>query len=106
MIYPDATEIWHDVDISIHPDRVCFPRFKHQEIMLGVSGEEYSLGRKTWQRSGMYVCFAYYFLPQWHKCHRNTGPAVDAESGKTKTYVTVEATGGCATEQQRWMYIV
>lgn len=47
MIYPDATEIWHDVDILEHSDRVCFPRFKHQEIMFGVSGEEYSSGIKT-----------------------------------------------------------
>ena len=46
MIYPDATEIWHDVDFLAHPDRVCFPRLKHQEIMFGVSGEEYSVGRK------------------------------------------------------------
>lgn len=60
MICPDATEIWHDVDIIANPDRVCFPRLKHQEIMSGVSGEEYSSGRKTQQRSRMYVCFAYY----------------------------------------------
>lgn len=69
MIHPDATEIWYDVDISMYHDRVCFPRFKHQEIRLGVSGEEYSSGRKTWQRSGMSVCFAYYFAPQRHKCN-------------------------------------
>lgn len=63
---------WH---LGIPRPCVCFPRFKHQEIMLGVSGEEYSLDRKTWQRSGMYICFAYYFVPQWHKCHCNTGIA-------------------------------
>lgn len=47
MICPDATEIWHDVDIIAHPDRVCFLRLKHQEIVFGVSGEEYSMGRET-----------------------------------------------------------
>lgn len=47
MIFPDATEIWYNVDISVYPDRVCFPRCKHQEITSGVSGEEYSLGRKN-----------------------------------------------------------
>lgn len=58
MIYPDATEIWHDVDIVTYPDRVDFPQLKHQGILFGVSGEEYSLSIKTWQRSGVYICFA------------------------------------------------
>lgn len=47
MIYPDATVIWHDVDIFVRPDHVCFPRFKHKEIVFRVNGEEYSSGRKN-----------------------------------------------------------
>lgn len=47
MIYPDATEIWHDVDIVTYPNRVDFPQLKHQGILFGVSGEEYSLSIKT-----------------------------------------------------------
>lgn len=45
MIYPDATEIWHDVDIVTH---VCSNRFKHKEIFR-ISGKEQSfvLKKKT-----------------------------------------------------------
>lgn len=39
MTYPDAAEIWRDVDILLHPVCVCvfvcILWFKHQEIMFG-----------------------------------------------------------------------